>query len=82
MKNKFKETKLFKIVKQLLDGGWDVMFLPNLKTIFDTDKDGKITVKDWKNVKGWKIVGVIIVLSTLLYLEIIDFDQILLLLGI
>ncbi len=72
---KFKETKAYKAIKELLQGAWDVVNLP--ERLFDTNKDGKITFKDFKKMEWWKIVGALATLAALLYFGILSFDQVL-----
>ena len=76
MKKPFKETKAYSILKPLAAGIWDVLPLPNLRTFFDTDGDGKITRRDLKGVAWIKLAGAVIAMAVLLKLGIIDMSQV------
>jgi len=74
---KLKETKGGKIIKGVLEGALDVLPLPTMfKTWLDTDKDGKITVKDFKNMNWMGLGGAVAMLAILLKLEIVNFNQV------
>ena len=76
MKKPFKDTKAFKVLKLVGAGAWDVLPLPNLRTFFDTDGDGKITTRDLKGIAWLKLAGAVIAMAILLKLGIIDMDQV------
>ena len=76
MKKPLKETRFYKIAKPLLQGAWDVLPLPNLRTFFDTDKDGKITTRDLKGIAWLKIAGAVAILALLMKYNIVNPQQV------
>ncbi len=76
MKKPFKDTLFGKILKPILKGAWDVLPLPNLRTFFDTDNDGKITTKDLKGIAWLKLAGAVGVLAGLIKFEVVDPGQV------
>ena len=76
MKKPFKETKSYKIIKLVGAGMWDVLPLPNLRTFFDTDKDGRITTKDLTGIAWLKLAGAVAALAILMKLEIVNPAQV------
>ena len=76
MKKPFKETKAYSILKPLAAGIWDVLPLPNLRTFFDTDGDGKITRRDLKGVAWIKLAGAVLAMAILMKLDIVNPEQV------
>ena len=77
MKKPFKETKAYSILKPLAAGIWDVLPLPNLRTFFDTDGDGKITRRDLKGVAWIKLAGSVIAWAVLIEIVVVHRERVL-----